>query len=79
VKVGLLAAGTVIAFSGLHEGSRSCKAIAFINSKGNIRLAETYSEPCMFPQRKTAFSATGAQFWLDVSADSKIGEELWKK
>ena len=66
-----------------NEGLRSCKAIAFINSKGNIRLAKTYSEPCMCPQRKTAFSATNIvpiqEKMLDVFAECEMGEDLWKK
>ena len=67
-----------------HEGLRSFKAIAFINSKGNIRLeTSTYSESCMFPQRKTAILSVNVQssigMDLDVCLTSKIGETLWKK
>ena len=66
------------------EGSRSCKAIVFINSKGNICLeTSTYSEPCMFPQRKTAILSvnveTSIEMDLDVCLTSEIGETLWKK
>jgi hypothetical protein len=65
------------------EGSRSYKAIVFINSKGNIsRETKSYSEPCMNPQRKTAVSATtwfNREIKPDISAESKIGDELWKK
>ena len=67
-----------------HEGLRSFKAIAFINSKGNIRLeTSTYSEPYMFPQRKTAILSvnveTSIEMDLDVCLTSEIGETLWKK
>jgi hypothetical protein len=62
------------------EGSRSCKAIVFINSKGNIRLAKTYFEPCMSLQKKIAISAINVEFVLaterDIQSNSKIGEEL---
>jgi hypothetical protein len=65
------------------EGSRSHKAIAFISSKGNIsREAKSYSELCMTPQNKTAVSATtwfGRETKPDISSESKIGDELWKK
>ena len=66
------------------EGSRSCKAVAFINSKGNICLEKsTYSEPFMFPQRKTAILSINVESSIemepDVCSTSKIGETLWKK
>jgi hypothetical protein len=65
------------------EGSRSRKAIAFINSKGNIRLAKSYSERCMYPQRETAFSPANIEnrpdAILGVNAEIGIGEVLWKK
>ena len=67
-----------------HEGLRSFKAIAFINSKGNICLeTSTYSEPCMSPQRKTAILSVNVESdietVLDVCLTSTIGETLWKK
>jgi hypothetical protein len=67
-----------------HEGSRSFKAIAFINSKGNIRLeAKSYSDPRMSTKRKTAFSEANVKLSVEmkpgVSLSRLIGEELWKK
>jgi hypothetical protein len=66
------------------EGSRSCKAIAFINSKGNIRLeTKAYSEPCMKPQRKTAILQVNVESSKEAEPEvyltSKNGEMLWKK
>jgi hypothetical protein len=65
------------------EESHSCKAIAFINSKGNIRLVETYSEPCMSPQRKTSILPENAESSNKaepaVSVKIKRGKLLWKK
>jgi len=66
------------------EGSYSFKAIAFINSKGNIRLdAKSYSEPRMLTQRKAVFSEANVKQSLEMklatSLSRLIGEELWKK
>ena len=66
------------------EGLRSHKAIAFINSKGNICLeTSTYSEPCMFPQRKTAILSVNVESSIEMDPDvcltSNMGETLWKK
>jgi len=66
------------------EGSYSFKAIAFINSKGNIRLdAKSYSEPRMLTQRKIVFSKANVKqslgMNLDFSLFQVLGEELWKK
>ena len=71
-----------------HEGSRSFKAIAFIgrkgDRKGNIRLADTYSEPFMSPERKTAILWKIVDFRIANETSvclrkSEIGEMLWKK
>ncbi len=55
----------------------------FINSKGNICLAESYFESCMKPQWKTATfvanNKNGRDLILVIPADFRIGEELWKK
>jgi len=65
------------------EGLHSPKAIAFINSKGNIRLeAKTYSEVRMFPQVEAAISSRRAQLNLGTSLDNVVietGEGKWKK
>jgi hypothetical protein len=66
-----------------YEGSHSRKAIAFINSKGNIRLdAKSYSESRMSTQTKIVF-LTKEEFIVETqsytSVMSKIGERLWKK
>jgi len=66
------------------EGSYSFKAIAFINSKGNIRLdKKSYSESRMLTQRKTAFSEANVKPSLgmkpDVSLSRSKGETLWNK
>jgi hypothetical protein len=65
------------------EGLHSFKAMAFINSKGNIRLeTKSYSEPQMSTRRETAFLMNEefivkAQSYTFVTV--KIGEKLWKK
>lgn len=65
------------------EGLHSFKAIAFINSKGNICLEmKSYSEPQMSTQRETAFLMND-EFIIKAQLNSfvavKIGEKLWKK
>ena len=65
------------------EGLHSFKAIAFINSKGNIYLeTKSYSEPQMSTQRETAFLMND-EFIIKAQLNSfvavKIGEKLWKK
>jgi hypothetical protein len=65
------------------EGLHSFKAIAFINSKGNICLeTKSYSEPQMSTQRETAFLMNDG-FIIKAQLNSfvavKIGEKLWKK
>jgi len=60
------------------EGSHSCKAIAFINSKGNIRLkTKSYFELCMSPQ-KTAILPNNIELTTkmdpDVKSTKRIGE-----
>jgi len=49
-----------------HEGSRSFKAIAFIGRKATVKaiyvLADTYSEPFMSPERKTAILVENRDF-----------------
>jgi hypothetical protein len=65
------------------EGLHSFKAMAFINSKGNIRLeTKSYSEPQMSTRRDAAFLVNEevtvkAQSYTFVTV--KIGEKLWKK
>lgn len=65
------------------EGLHSFKAIAFINSKGNICLeTKSYSEPQMSTRRETAFLINEkfiAKAQLYTSVTVKIGEKLWKK
>jgi len=66
------------------EGSRSYKAIAFINRKGNMRLdAKTYSVLRMFPQRKITILPENVKFRvktrLDVPSVQNYGDEEWKK
>jgi hypothetical protein len=66
------------------EGSRSYKAIAFINRKGNMHLsAKTYSVLRMPPQRKTQIFPEIVKFRvktpLDVPLVQNYGDEEWKK
>jgi hypothetical protein len=65
------------------EGLLSFKAIAFINSKGNICLeTKSYSESQMSTQRETAFLMND-EFIIKVQSNSfvtvRLGEKLWKK
>jgi hypothetical protein len=62
------------------EGSRSYKAIAFTNRKGNMRLdAKTYSVLRMSPQRKTTILPENVKFRvktrLDVPLMKNYGDE----
>jgi len=66
------------------EGSRSYKAIAFINRKADIRLdTKTYSELRMSLQRKTAVLSRNIKSRvataLGVALMKKLGDEKWKK
>jgi hypothetical protein len=61
------------------EGSRSYKAIAFTNRKGNMRLAaKTYSVLRMFPQNKKAIFSKNFKFRVETRFDvalMKIGDK----
>jgi hypothetical protein len=66
------------------EGSRSYKAIAFTNRKGNMRLdAKIYSVLHMSPQKKTTIFPKIFKFRietrLDVPLMKKHGDKEWKK
>ena len=65
------------------EGLHSFKAIAFINSKGNICLEmKSYSEPQMSTQRETAFLMND-EFIINAQSNTfvliNMGEKSWKK
>ena len=65
------------------EGLHSFKAMAFINSKGNIRLeTKSYSGPPMSTRRETAF-LMNEEFIVEeqsyTSVTVNIGEKIWKK
>jgi hypothetical protein len=66
------------------EGSRSYKAIAFTNRKGNMRVdAKTYSVLRMPLQRKIIIFPENVKFRvktrLDVLSVQNYGDEEWKK
>jgi hypothetical protein len=66
------------------EGLRSYKAIAFINSKGNMRLAaKTYFVLRMSPQRKTAIFPKIFRFRIETRLDVPLmknqGDKEWRK
>jgi len=66
------------------EGLRSHKAIAFINSKSNMRLdAKTYFVLRMSLQNKTAIFPKNVEFHietrLDVPLMKKLGDKEWRK
>jgi hypothetical protein len=66
------------------EGSRSYKAIAFTNRKGNMRLAaKTYSVLRMSPQNKTTIFPKNlesrVETRLDVPLIKKQGDKEWKE
>jgi hypothetical protein len=66
------------------EGLRSYKAIAFINSKGNMHLdAKTYSVLRMSPQKKTTIFPKNlesrAETRLDIALMIKLGDKEWRK
>jgi len=65
------------------EGSRSHKAIAFTNRKGNMRLAaKTYSVLRMSLHRKTPIFPKNIEPRVETRLDvplMKIGDKEWKK
>ena len=66
------------------EGSRSWKAIVFIDSKSYIRLnAKAYSILRMALQRKTVVFHSNIEFRLEKALDvklmKKISDKKWKK
>ena len=65
------------------EGLRSYKAVAFISSKGNMRLdAKTYSVLRMSPQNKTTIFPKNLESRVETRLDvplMKIGDKEWKK
>jgi hypothetical protein len=66
------------------EGSRSYKAIAFINRKRNMHLdAKTHSVSRMSPRNKTAIFPKTFKFRvetrLDIPLIKKTGGKEWKK
>jgi len=65
------------------EGSRSYKAIAFTNSKGNTRLAaKTYSVLRMSPQNKKAIFPKfkfRIETRLDVPLIKNQSDKEWRK
>jgi len=66
------------------EGSRSYKAVAFTNRKGNMRLAaKTYSVSRMSPQNKTAIFLKLFKFRIETRLDiplmKKPSDKEWKK